>query len=58
MFSFLFKHYGHAQILPDDGKFTVRSQTIVAHAKAKSVESAVTFPRQPDYLAAKSLGVF
>ena len=58
MFSFLFKHYSCAQILPDDGTFTVRSQTIVAHAKFKSLESAVTFQRQLDYLALKSLGVF
>lgn len=58
MLSFLFKHYSHAQILPDDGTFTVRSQTIVVHAKSKSLESAVTFQRQLDYLALKIFGGF
>lgn len=58
MFSFLFKHYNHAKILPDDGTFTVRSQTIGVHVKSESLESAVTFQRLLDYLASKSLGVF
>jgi len=58
MFSFLFKHYSRAQILPGDGTSTVRSQTTAAHAKSKSLESAVTFQRQLGYLALESLGLF
>lgn len=58
VFSFSLKQCGCAQVLPDDGTFTVRSQATVVRATSKSLESAVTFQRQLVYLSLRSLGLF